>query len=189
MKTLLSLPAAGELAREGLFERSLLVVAAPFAGSEMMLSLSAHLAQRGSLRVLDGGNRFNAYTVARELRRLNEVSFDSALRRIQVARAFTCHQVLSLLEDTQAQELPTLVIDLLDTFYDESVNLAERLRLAKQCVIHLHRLSQQAVVIVSLRPPRPPATDPTGLMNIIQDTADHFWFQESSTPEPVLRLF
>jgi hypothetical protein len=97
--------------------------------------------------------------------------------------------VLSLLESTTAQALPTLVIDLLDTFYDESVNLAERLRLAKQCVIHLLRLSQQAVVIVSLRPPRPPATDPTGLMDIIQDAADHFWFQESSTPEPVLRLF
>jgi hypothetical protein len=172
-----------------LFEPRLLVLAAAHAASESMLTLAAHLALRGPLRVLDAGNRFNAYIVARAVRRRSEKNLAETLKRIQVARAFTCHQVVALLEETQAQALPTLVIDLLDTFYDESVSLEERTRLARRCVTNLHRLSQQAVVVVSLRPPRPPKKDPTGLLDIIQDAADQFWFQEVSQPDLAPILF
>jgi len=159
-------------------ERELLVIAGPHAVGQYMLTLAARLAQRGPLCVLDGGNRFNAYTVARELRRAGTLDQTLALSRIHVARAFTCHQVLSLLENTPRQTSPTLVIDLLDTFYDESVNLEERRRLAHICAGHLRRLSQSATVAVSVRPPRPPRTDPTGILEIIQDAADQFVFHQ-----------
>jgi len=159
-------------------KQELLVIAGPHAVSQYMLSLAAWLAQRGPLRVLDGGNRFNAYTVARELRRAGTLDQTQALSRIRVARAFTCHQVLSLLENTPRHSTPTLVIDLLDTFYDESVNLEERRRLAHKCAGHLRRLSQFATVAVSVRPPRPPRTDPTGILEIIQDAADQFVFHQ-----------
>jgi hypothetical protein len=159
-------------------KQELLVIAGPHAVSQYMLSLTARLAQRGPLRVLDGGNRFNAYTVARELRRAGTLDQTQALSRIRVARAFTCHQVLSLLENTPRQSTPTLVIDLLDTFYDESVNLEERRRLAHKCAGHLRSLSQFATVAVSVRPPRPPRTDPSGILEIIQDVADQFVFHQ-----------
>jgi hypothetical protein len=159
-------------------KRELLVIAGPHAVSQYMLTLAARMAQRGRLRVLDGGNRFNAYTVARELRRSGTLDQTRALSRIHVARAFTCHQVLSLLENSPCQKAPTLVIDLLDTFYDESVNLEERRRLAHKCAGHLRRLSRYATVAVSVRPPRPPRTDPTGILEIIQDAADQFVFHQ-----------
>ena len=39
----------------------LVLVIAPQAGGQIMLDLIAHLACRGPLRILDGGNRFDAY--------------------------------------------------------------------------------------------------------------------------------
>jgi hypothetical protein len=164
------------------FDRQLLVIAGPHAVSGYMLELAARFAQRGPLRVLDGGNRFNAYSVARQLRRNGTQDQTTALNRIRVARAFTCHQVLSLLENTALEAQPALGIDLLDTFYDESVDVEERRRLALKCAAHLRRLSQLAVVVVSLRPPPPPREDPTGILQIIQEAADQLVFHQP--PEP-----
>jgi hypothetical protein len=132
-----------------------LVLVAPHAGRENMLVIAARLALRGPLRVLDGGNRFNAYLVARMLRYLGTDDLTQSLRQIQIARAFTCYQMVKLLEETPVQGFPLLVIDLLDTF----------------------NIGQQATVVVSLRPPRPPLADPTGLLETIQEAADQVWFQ------------
>jgi len=79
-----------------------------------------------------------------------------ALARISLARAFTCYQMLTLLSETPAiSQQPTLVLDLLATFYDESVRADEALRLLESCLADLRRLSAQAPVVVSARPPRP----------------------------------
>jgi len=154
-----------------------LVLVAPHAGRENMLVIATRLALRGPLHVLDGGNRFNAYLVARMLRYLGANDLMQSLRQIRVARAFTCYQMVKLLEETPIQGCPLLVIDLLDTFYDESAPLDERRRLGQHCAVRLRDLSQQATVVVSLRPPRPPLTDPTGLLETIQEAADQVWFQ------------
>ena len=92
-----------------------------------------------AVRILDGGNRFNAYTVARAARGQPEV-----LKRITVARAFTCYQVRSLLESTPAIPVPFVVLDLLSTFYDESVQVGERKRLLRACTMHMERLAGAA---------------------------------------------
>lgn len=166
----------------------LLVLLAPHAASQAMLAFATHLARRGPLRILDGGNRFNAYTVARALRRAGAGDLTQALGRIQVARAFTCYQMAAMLEKTPADAVPTLALDLLSTFYDESASLDERRRLAHACMQHLRRLSQHACVVASLRPPRPPQTDPTGLLDIVQAAADQVWFQEVAPPISPLKL-
>jgi hypothetical protein len=101
-----------------------------------MLAAIARLGEGGAVRILDGGNRFNAYTVARAAAGKPEV-----LNRITVSRAFTCYQVLSLLESTPAVQVPFVVLDLLNTFYDESVQVGERKRLLRVCIAHLERLS------------------------------------------------
>ncbi|MCP4418015.1 MAG: hypothetical protein GY805_15440, partial [Chloroflexi bacterium] len=82
-----------------------------------MLELSAVLALRGSVRVLDGGNSYDALYVARYIRR-HTVRLDEALKRISVARAFTCYQMVTLLQQTAVFPSPTLVLDLLTTFGD-----------------------------------------------------------------------
>ena len=101
-----------------------------------MLTTIARLGEAEAVRILDAGNRFNAYTVARAARGRPEV-----LNRITVSRAFTCYQVLSLLESTPALPVPFVVLDMLSTFYDEAVNAGERKRLLRECIDHLDRLA------------------------------------------------
>ena len=166
------------------FPGRFLLLIAPHAASEGMLELAAHLAQRGPLWVMDCGNRFNAYILTRKLHRLQRGDLKQALERVYVSRAFTCYQVTALLEQTPARTDPTLLIDLLDTFYDQSVPLGERRRLLEICLEHLQRLSQQAAVVASLRPPPPSQTDPSGLLDAVRAAADLVWYPEIPA-EPV----
>ncbi|OGO28422.1 MAG: hypothetical protein A2Z16_09220 [Chloroflexi bacterium RBG_16_54_18] len=170
----------------------LLVILGPYAAAQAMLTLAAHLALGGPLQVLDGGNRFNAYIVARQLRRLstfdearNSPDLRSCLDRIRVARAFTCYQMAALIDQAcpdlswRSQDearaalngSPTLVIDLLDTFYDESAPLAERRRLAEHCMQRLRQSTlapqgpgvaraQPGPVPSNLREPAPAQLEP-----------------------------
>ena len=146
----------------------------------------AHLALRSPLRVLDGGNHFDAHGIARDLRRKTH-HLKPALERIQVARAFTCYQVISLLGDSALVTLPTLVLDLLTTFYDENVALPERLRLLQLCLEQLRRLSRLAPVIVTSTPRLEGQADE--LLERLEAGADQTWRFEMETPKPELHLF
>ncbi|HSQ17139.1 MAG TPA: hypothetical protein VLM83_05525, partial [Anaerolineales bacterium] len=86
---------------------------------QVMTALTARLVQQGAVRLLDGGNSFDGYGLARALHQQTP-RWQAALKRISVARAFTCYQMATLLAQTNAVPLPTLVLDLLDTFYDEN---------------------------------------------------------------------
>jgi hypothetical protein len=162
-----------------------ILLVGPRSLNATMLTAVARLGESGSLRVLDGGNRFNAYTVARLARGRAEV-----LERITVSRAFTCYQVLSLLESTLATPFPFVVLDLLNTFYDESVRAGERKRLLRACLPHLHRLEGAAGGAVSVHPPAVPGPVALELLGLLQASArDTYYVQPASpAPEP-LRLF
>lgn len=150
-----------------------------------LLEIIAHLAERSGLRILDGGNRFNAYTVARAARGNPDV-----LDRITVSRAFTCYQVLSLLESTPALHLPFVVLDMLNTFYDESVRLRERRHILTACLAHLERLSQAAAGVVSAHPSKVPTLETVALFDHLQASAGEVYtLQPAETPPPPLRLF
>lgn len=161
---------------------------APGSANRIMLNLVARLAQNTHLRVLDGGNCFNAYTVASLLRRRTS-RVNVALGRIRVARAFTCYQMAALLEDTPADTTPTLVLNLLATFYDESVSLDERQRLLHDSTAELRRLSSRAPMMVSVRLPKPEQLDRMKFVEILEDAADRVWRFEPLTPALPPRLF
>lgn len=163
------------------------LVLARHAARQPMLDMAARLAQRGVLRVLDGGNSFNAYTVARNLGQLvggGGEALENALRRIHVARAFTCYQMLTLLNETPAAPYPTLVLDLLATFYDENVDLHESQRLLEICIQHLLRLSRLAPVVVSAQALRlrSPVQDRGVLVKLLEDAAHQVLCEEDDTP-------
>lgn len=163
-----------------------LLAALPSGTSATLLEMVARLALRSPVRVLDGGNRFNVYRVAQSLRRhTSEVG--AALQRIRVARAFTCYQVATLLVETPPLAIPTLVIDLLATFRDESVPLWERRRLLEACLGHLHYLVKQAPLLVSVTPQGALGGDE--LLTLLEDAADQVWRFSSPTPAQPLRLF
>jgi hypothetical protein len=164
----------------------LMVVIAPQAGRTPMLELAARLALAGPLLVLDGGNQFNVYPVAHVLRR-QTADLTAILRRIRMARAFTCYQMSALLADTHAASSPVMVLDLLSTFYDENVTLAEAQRLLSDGLRHLQRLSRAAPVIVSSRPPGMISADRLPLVEQLTAAADQVWQVEQPQPSQPAR--
>jgi hypothetical protein len=127
------------------------------------------------VRVIDGagqspGNSFDPYPVARAVRRRTH-RVDEIFARITIARAFTCYQVIHLLEQTPATSRPHLVCDLTATFYDEAISYSESYRLLRLAAKELQRLRRRAPVVVTARPA--PHGDRAGLLRLLKETADH----------------
>lgn len=151
------------------------LVVGPRAERLHMLELSALLAQRGAVRVLDGGNSYNALYVARYIRHYT-VQLEATLNRITVARAFTCYQMVTLLQETAVSPTPTLVLDLLSTFGDESIDVGESVRLLRLALVQLQRLCRLASVVVSLQPVRQP--ERAVLTELVMNAATHHFTRE-----------
>ncbi len=167
--------------------RQLHLVLAPHrAQRQMMTILAARLAVSGRVRLVDAGNCFDGYGLARELRRQTS-AWQLALERVSVARAFTCYQVETLLSETIADLAPVLVLNLLDTFYDENVKLPERMRLLDVTLGELRRLGRAASVAVSASLPTP--GQPAELLEALAATAGKVWSFEEPQPVEPLRLF
>jgi hypothetical protein len=166
---------------------SLLLLIAPRSFlREALPPFIAHLAASELIRVLDGGNCFHGYAIARALRR-QTAGVQAALERIQVARAFTCYQVLTLLSETSSGFVPTLGLELLGTFYDESVPLEERRRLLEQSLLHLQRLSQMAPVALSASSSADSQSDEW--LPMLQEAAARVWrLEANSAPISLLLL-
>lgn len=166
---------------------TLAVVCAPHAARETISRLTAALALRGQVTVLDGGNRFQPYRVAQVLRQKTPL-VESAAKNIFIRRAFTCYQMLALLEGTPALRQPCLVLDLLATFYDEHVSEREVRRLITACMRELERLCRGAPVVVSLSPPLVP--ERAFLVEMVCTRADRLLTPETPIPvETQLSLF
>jgi hypothetical protein len=159
------------------------LIVAPHAAHLQMLDLAARLAVRGPLRVLDGGNQFNPLPVARTMRRYT-ARLEEALVSIQLSRAFTCHQMVALLSESSSEAIPTLVLDMLSTFYDEAVPLVESQRLLEVCLVHLGRLSHGAPVVVSARPPAALVSERLPLLELLRDAAAQYWEPEPQPAPP-----
>ena len=157
----------------------------PHAQREALLDFTAILALRGPVRVLDAGNRFDPYRVSRAIRRQTP-QLDQALARILVARAFTCYQVITLLQQTPDTPEPKLIFDLLATFYDEVVSYVESYRLLQIAVSSLLRLRRQAPVIISAR--SLPETSRAGLLKLLRHTADLVLLPEAQAVSTLERL-
>jgi hypothetical protein len=146
---------------------------------------SRHLPQGGwaNVRVFDGGNRFDGYFVARLARRMSAHPH-AVLERIQLSRAFTCFQLAELIENAPAGSEPLFVLDLLTTFYDESVPLRDTERLLTTTITHLKRLAAVGPVIVGAREPRALVKERWTLLDRLQVAADTAWLLRSPAGEP-----
>ena len=173
--------------------------------TQALLALLTFLAARGHRpRVFDGGNRFDGYFVARLARRLTPEP-EAVLRRIRLSRAFTCFQLAELIENTATlggvtpreaqsqQDAPSIlmVLDLLSTFYDESVPLREVERLLADTIAHLRRLAARGPVIVGAREPRSLVKERWVLLDQLQVAADNAWMLRAPEDLPIQqpRLF
>ncbi len=142
--------------------------------SDLILNLIAQLARLHPLRVIVGGNRFDAHQLARIIRR-HTVQLDQTLERIQQARPFTCYQTLKLLAETEPAA-PLVVLDLLTTFYDQNISDSESMRLVHLATSHLQRLGRQVPVLVTLRPAA--IQSRSALVEIVQAAADQLYIYD-----------
>jgi hypothetical protein len=158
----------------------------------LLMALTALAAQGHSLRVFDGGNRFDGYFVARMARRFtgrpavqDPIDPHAILNRIRLSRAFTCFQMADLIENTPISSEPLFILDLLNTFYDESVPLRDTKRLLSITIAHFKRLASAGPVIVGAREPRALMKDRWTLLDQLQLAADNAWLlraPESAEP-------
>ena len=123
---------------------------------EHLRPLAAAAAAWGAARgaqvlVVDAANRFDPYQLVRQARSRG-LTPAYALARVQVARAFTSHQLVRLLKEIFPYPLKpgTLVVVLgpVSLFYDEQVPLAERRRLFKDLTQLLSRINTQAALLL-----------------------------------------
>lgn len=155
------------------------------AAVDRLLELAARLALRGPLLLLDCGNRANPLPVARSLRRLTPDPL-RAMGNIQVARAFTCFQVQALLEQVAffpAQQ-PLMILELLATFYDESVSYAEGRRLLEQSLRCVSQVRRAAPVLISARQPPAEFPERAAFVEMLCSAADQCWLEEKPAPRP-----
>jgi hypothetical protein len=107
---------------------------------------------RGSkVLVVDAAHCFDPYQLVREARARGLAPKDT-LSRVQVARAFTCHQLVRLLQEGLPYPLEPgtllLVLGPVSLFYDEQVLLAERRRLFRDLISLLTSVKAQAPLLL-----------------------------------------
>jgi hypothetical protein len=151
-----------------------------------MLDLAARLSLDGPLYLLDCGNRSNMYRVAKTLRTLTNDPV-AVLKNIHLSRAFTCYQVVALLEklshNREAVGVPVLVLDLLATFMDESVKADESRMLFDIAMQRLQELSCTAPVVVSAKPLLSISSPRLDLLGQLKSQAFEVW-EEDTLPAP-----
>lgn len=166
------------------YASGLLLVFGAHGGAPLMLDLVARLSLRGPVYLLDCGNRSNMYRVARTLRTLTTDPV-AVMRNIRLSRAFTCYQVVALLQKAaMGKGVPVLVLDLLTTFMDESVQAAESSLLFEQALQHLLAMSAHSPVVVSVKPLLSLSEPRFGLLERLKQSASEVWEETALLPVP-----
>ena len=154
----------------------LIVLYTPDAARTESMTLIAELGLRGAVTIMDGGNRYRPYQVVRLLRR-KTVDISTAANRLFSRRAFTCYEMNTLLSSTPSLNQPYLILDLLNTFYDDHVPAYEADRLLKSCLAQIQRLGLSGPVVVTLASPL--AEERGFLLEQVCQQADEVMIQEA----------
>jgi len=159
-------PAPGKMAAlfgPGAARLALRAVAVPLLAGEPVVAV-------------DGGNRFDPYEIGRAERALGG-SGRTALSRLLVSRAFTCHQMEALLSRdlpaalARSRARTVLVLGLPELFADGDVPYAEACRVFRRCLSALRRLSREGTRVV-LAGDAPPGRAREGFYRHLERTAD-----------------
>jgi len=134
-------------------DKQLILLTGYSSAQTQMLKISAHLALTGGANIIDGGNQFNAYQVARHIRhKTRHVS--QCLETVRITRSFNCYQMVTILSQVTTCCTPVVIFDLLSSFYDENVPYEESVRLLGITFRNLIRIRKNTIVIASARFPK-----------------------------------
>lgn len=151
--------------------------------SDRMLQLISTLALRQTVTVLDCGNRSNMYAVAKLIRPYTTDPV-SVMNNIRLSRAFTCYQVLAMIQATAKNppREPLVLLDLLATFLDEDVELKDSQHLLNHSLDILEDMSHFAPVVISTRPIPAISENRSILLERLKTSVDICW--EEPLPLP-----
>jgi|SRR3990172_4450984 hypothetical protein len=141
------------------------------------------LGMRGAVQVIVGGNRISfdhlPLILGEKIGNVYEI-----MDRILVSRAETCYQMQDVLKALESSQMPIVITDMLESFYEEDLTSKEVTLLLKKCIMHIHRLSETAPVVISAMgdPSRP------NLLELIERNSDErFYFQPFDDIEELLQ--
>lgn len=129
-----------------------LVLGSPAFIAKRMHNLTVAYALEGPLRLLVCGHYIDLHGLSYDLARRTPRYYYILENDLMLARAETCYQVVGLLQRLEASSTPTLVTDLLTSFYDQGVHEQEVDALLFESIQALRRLSRAGVVVVSSPP-------------------------------------
>jgi hypothetical protein len=149
-----------------------------------MHELIIELALVDPVKVLIGGNHYDHYGVNYALAMEAPHYYEHILdKHIRLSRAETCYQMVELLSQTQADVVPSLVLDLLTPFHDESIPDEEINQLLFEAILALQRLSQSAAIVVSSHA----GQNRPHLLKVLENAFDRVEYPQVNPPQPVLQ--
>jgi len=108
-------------------------------------------AKKMDVVLLDGANRFNPYTVS-SFARKTWISPEGLLKRIRIARAFTCYQMATLMSEklfsifNKEEERPwVIILGPITTFLDEDVPEREARPLFERSLKRIEEMMKEGV--------------------------------------------
>ena len=160
---------------------SISLVIAPRHVIEDLTAMPTSLALIGHVNLIDGGNLFDGYRLARMIRKQTPY-VHQVLDNINLSRSFTCYQMTALLRELPANGTPLVVLDLLSTFLDESVPFSQRFRLLYNSLSDLQRISGRSPVALWVHLRHVPSGEDEQLLPLVLNIAQDVWQLENLRP-------
>lgn len=165
------------------------LVIAPRQVIEDLTAMLTSLALNGQVNLIDGGNLFDGYRLARMIRKQTPC-VHHVLDNINLSRSFTCYQMTALLRELPANGTPLVVFDLLATFLDESVPFSRRSQQLNKSLSELQRINVKSPVALWVRLCHIPSREDEQLLPLVQKIAQDIWQLGNLRPlSPQLPLF
>lgn len=121
---------------------------------KMALDMLIQVSLREPVWVLDAGNRFQAFDLARACRR-HTVNLESTLRRIQIARAFTPYHLRTLAQKMRTVPETLFLLDCLAPFGADIAPYQEQARLLNNILQALLKGPPGRWVVITAPEPDP----------------------------------
>ncbi|MGM0608212.1 MAG: hypothetical protein ACQESP_07320 [Candidatus Muiribacteriota bacterium] len=101
------------------------------------MKLYEYILNKKNIKLIDCGNRFNPYFLAR-VARYSKVNINQLLERIQISRVFTIYQLKNRLKsEKNSRNIPVFLSDIDKIIEDESISETEMTRLTEICVLSM----------------------------------------------------
>lgn len=167
-----------------------LIVFVDTPGNQVVSHLVASLSVQGNINIIDGGNTIKPYEITRLIRRKTH-RLKEALNQIHISRVFTAYQMIELLRAQQGiQGDAVIILDMLTTFWDDSLTTPEAHRLLLNCLTYLEAIKTNSPVLVTLKTSANQQPERGGFVGLICESANQvIGLEETLKPNHQLNLF